>query len=30
MSDIVTKNPWNTLTRFTQARIALGRVDAHP
>jgi ethanolamine ammonia-lyase small subunit len=25
MSDIVTKNPWNTLTRFTQARIALGR-----
>ncbi|KAB2967973.1 ethanolamine ammonia-lyase subunit EutC [Zoogloea sp.] len=25
MSDIVTKNGWNTLTRFTQARIALGR-----
>lgn len=25
MSDTVTKNPWNTLTRFTQARIALGR-----
>lgn len=25
MSDIVTKNAWNALARFTQARIALGR-----